>query len=392
MTLDFLLSEEELERLSATRREIHRFPELGFQEVRTSNLVFERLSQLGLEPERVVETGVIALLDSGVPGPTVMLRADMDALPLQEENEHGYRSQNDGCMHACGHDGHTSILLMVAEKLVAVRSQVKGRILLVFQPAEEGEGGAQAMIDSGLLERFTPKCAAGLHLWSESPTGEVHICDGPFMASTDLFEVTVQGQGGHGAVPHSARDPVVAAAQMILGLQTIVSRRVDPEDSAVLTVGMIQGGDAFNIIPDQVRFAGTVRTFSKDVQAELRTSMASILEGIAKGAGMSVDLRYEERTMPTVNDPFWCAELREVAREVEGVRFGRPGFRTMAGEDMGYFLDKVPGVFFFVGAGNPEVGAQYPHHHPRFEIDEEALGLGVELLFRFATKVTGSDV
>ena len=352
MSLEFSLGDKDRGDLVDFRRRIHRLPELGFEEQRTSELVFDELKSLGFAPERLAKTGVVALLDSGRPGPTVMLRADMDALPIHELNEHEYRSQNDGCMHACGHDGHTAILLLTARKLKEAKQELRGKILFVFQPAEEGRGGAVAMLEAGLIDRYKPDCCAGLHLWSESPTGEVHAYDGAFMASTDLFEVVVQGKGGHGAVPHTACDPIVAASQMIVSLQNIVSRNVDPEESAVLTVGMIKGGDAFNVIPDSVRFAGTVRTYSRKVQQHIRASLERVLSGVASATGTEAELRYEEVTIPTVNHPRWCQVVRDIVPEVEGAFLGPSGFRTMAGEDMSFFLEKIPGVFFFVGAGN----------------------------------------
>ena len=231
-----------------------------------------------------------------------------------------------------------------------------------------------------MLDAYSPDVCAGLHLWSEAPTGEVLATPGAFMAATDHFRMRVQGKGGHGAVPHSSRDPIVAAARMVTALQTVVSREVNPDDSAVLTIGRIQGGNAFNVIPDQVELEGTVRTWSRDVQGAIRIAVERIVHGIAESAGVTVEVEYRHVTIPTVNEAEQSERVRALAETVAGAHLGDPGFRTMAGEDMAFFLEKVPGVFFFLGAGNPAVGAEFPHHHPRFEIDEAALPIGVELL------------
>jgi amidohydrolase len=332
----------------------------------------------------------VALLDTGREGRTIMLRADLDALPIQEENTHDYCSQNAGVMHACGHDGHTAIMLTVARVLKRCEEVLVGKIYFVFQPAEECGGGAEAMIADGLLERMKPDCCGGLHLWSEEPTGMILSTPGPFMASTDCFEVEVRGKGGHGAVPHHSDDSIVVAAQMIGALQTVVSRRVDPEQSSVLTVGMIQGGEAFNVIPDSVRFAGTVRTYDKGVQEKIKGALNQIVQGLADANGVDVRVDYQQVTTPTVNDEHYANLVRDIALTVPGAKLGDPRFRTMAGEDMAYFLEECPGVYFFVGAGNPDVGAEFPHHHPRFEIDEDALEVGVTVLCEYAARCAAS--
>jgi amidohydrolase len=263
-----------------------------------------------------------------------------------------------------------------------------GRILFVFQPAEEGAGGALQMIEAGLLERYKPDCCAGIHLWSEHPTGTVSVRDGAFMASMDTFEVEVRGKGGHGAVPQSARDPLIVAAQMVVELQTIVSRRVAPEQPAVLTVGQLHAGHAVNIIPDTATFSGSVRTYDVEVQAQIRSDFHRLVEGIASAHGVEAVISYTRTTIPTVNHPEWCTVMRAAAEAVEGAELGDADFRTMASEDMAFFLERCPGVFIFVGAGNDDVGASFPHHHPRFEIDEAALPICVSLLYEFALRAT----
>ncbi len=382
------LTDAQRQELIEFRRRFHKNPELSYQERNTALAVQEQLERLGLEPKSMAETGVVALLDSGRPGKTVMLRADTDALPVQEQNTHDYRSQNDGVMHACGHDGHTAIMLSAARWLKESGALQQGRVLFVFQPAEELAGGAKAMIEAGLFDTYSPDCCAGLHLWSLAPTGTVLVTDGPFMASADQFEITVIGKGGHGGIPHEAKDPIVAAAQMVVALQNVVSRHVDPAHSVVVTIGQISGGEAFNVIPDRVRFSGTVRTFRASVQDAVEVSIRRIVSGIAQAMGLEVDIAYTRMTVPTVNDPSYARVVRQAVEESSTMTLGEPGFRTMAGEDMAYFLNECPGIYFFVGAGNEAVGAQYPHHHPRFEIDEAALPFGVELLCEFALRCT----
>lgn len=387
MERTYALSEKEQERLVALRRRLHRRPELGFEEHETAALVEAFLRGLGLAPERIAGTGVVAVVEGARPGRSVMLRADLDGLPVDEQNSHGYASEIPGRMHACGHDGHTAMLLFAAQQLVAHRDRLPGRVVLLFQPAEEAQGGAPRVIEEGLLERFAVDRAAGLHLWSEIPTGEAVVTEGPAMASGDVFEVTVQGRGGHGALPHRARDPVVAAARMIVALQGVVAREVDPEEPAVLTVGSVHGGHAANVIPDAVTFAGTARAFSHAVQRGIEASVRRVLEGVARSADVEVSVRWTEVAIPVVNDAACCAVAREIVTEHPALEGNLFGYRTMASEDMSYFLARRPGVFLFLGAGNPEVGASYPHHHPRFEIDEAALPLGVELLCHLAERL-----
>lgn len=382
-----MITEQDRADLVALRRTIHRAPELSFCEHQTAGLVEATLQADGFTVQRWAGTGVVCILDSGRPGRTLLLRADTDALPIQEANTHDYASQSAGCMHACGHDGHTAIMLVTARLLKRRLDQLQGRIVFCFQPAEEIGAGADRMIEEGLLDKYQPDACGGLHLWSEAPTGQALITDGPFMASMDRFAIRLVGKGGHGAIPQSSHDPIVAAAQLVVALQTVVSRNTDPLEAAVVTVGRIAGGNAFNVIPDAVQLEGTVRTFSEAVQDQTEAAIRRVAQGIASAMQVSVEIEYQRISTPVINDPTYCDILRAVATEVPGVALGPPAYRTMGGEDMASFLRLVPGAFFFLGAGNAAVGAAYPHHHPNFELDEAALPLGVQILAKYAEAV-----
>ena len=376
---DFRLSDAEREALVALRRDLHRHPEQGFEEHRTAGIVEARLRELGLSPERFGGTGVAALLDSGRSGRCVLLRADMDALPVQEANVHDWASTIPQRMHACGHDGHTAALLAAAACLVANREQLAGRVLFVFQPAEEIGQGARAMIADGLLERYPPDLAFGIHLWSGIPTGDVRIRPGPVMAAADGLQVKVTGRGGHGAMPHQTRDPIVAAAAMITELQRVVARTVDPWEGAVVTVGFIQGGDAHNVIPGELRFGGTLRAFAPDVRALVRAEVERVITGVAAAHDVTVDVQITPHVEPVVNHPDVSREVTAIATGIDGLSVLPTGSRLLASEDFGEFLARIPGVFAFVGAGNPACGATWPHHHPCFEIDEASLEIAARL-------------
>jgi amidohydrolase len=365
----------------ARRRDLHSHPELGFTEIRTAGIVANELAHLGLEVQTGVgQTGVVAVLEGDADGPTVLVRADMDALPIHEENEVDYVSQTPGVMHACGHDGHTTVLLAVAELLSAQRARIAGRVKFVFQPAEEIGRGALAMIDDGVLFDPAPEVALGLHLWNEVPLGAVALVDGPMMASAGDFQVKVTGRGGHGGIPHEARDPIVAASQIVLALQTIVSRNLKPTEAGVVSVTTFKAGDSFNVIPPAVLLRGTVRAFKTEVMALLTGRIRDIAEGIAESMGCSAEVYVEQLTLPVVNTPEVNARLRPVFEQVAPDVRLLDDFRMMVAEDMSYFLDKLPGTFFLVGSANPQRHLDYPHHHPRFDFDEAAIPLAVELL------------
>jgi amidohydrolase len=358
----------------ARRRDLHQHPELGFKEHRTAGIVADELRQLGIEVQTgVATTGVVGLLKGAADGPTVMLRADMDALPIQEENEVEYASKTPGQMHACGHDGHTAIALAVAELLSDYRQQMAGHIKFVFQPAEEIGRGAEAMIRENVLGDPAPDVALGLHVWNEVPVGSVALVDGPMMAAAGDFSIRVIGRGGHGALPHEAQDPILAASQIVTALQSIVSRNVNPTDVAVVSVTEFRGGDSFNIIPPEVRLRGTIRAFTPEVIELLSERLREIAIGITVSLGCQAEVKVEQLTLPVINDAKVNNQLRQVfARVAPEVRIVDQ-YRTMAAEDMSYFLDAVPGTFFFVGSANRARGLDFPHHHPRFDWDDEAV-------------------
>lgn len=365
----------------AWRRDFHQHPELAFEEVRTAGKVASVLNELGLEVQTGVgKTGVVAVLDGQREGPTVLVRADMDALPILEENTAEYVSQTPNKMHACGHDAHTAIGLGVATMLAAEREKLAGRVKFVFQPAEEIGEGALAMIQDGVLANPTPEVALGLHVWSYAPLGQVWLTEGPMFAGADSFEVRLYGKGGHAALPDTAIDPVVAAAQIISASQTIVSRNVPAEETAVVSFTSIQGGEAFNVIPEAVTLKGTFRTFDKGVRETIANRFETIVRGVAEAMGCRVEIEIRDRTIPVVNEVTVTQRLHQVVREIAPEMTIVENERTMVAEDMSYFLDAVPGVFFFVGAANAKRGMDFPHHHPRFDIDEDALVTGATLL------------
>lgn len=374
--------------LVATRRDLHRHPELGFEETRTAGVVAERLRGLGIEVRSgVARTGVVGVIRGGVsttgePTRTVLLRADMDALPIQEENEHDFCSTVPGRMHACGHDGHTAILLGVARLLVEDRPP--GNVVLAFQPAEEKPGGAKPMIEAGVLENPPVDAAFGLHLWSNLPVGTVGTNPGALMAGAAEFRLTIRGRGGHAALPHQAVDAVVVASQIVVALQTLVSRETDPLDSAVVTVGSIHGGTTFNVIAERAVLEGTVRAFDDDCRERLRDRIAGLAQGVAGAMGAEATLEWTPHYPATVNDPAMTALVAREAAAVVGEGNVFTDIRTMGAEDMSYFLRAVPGCFFFVGAANAERGITAPHHSPRFDIDEAALPIGAAILDRAA--------
>lgn len=378
--------------LVAVRRDLHAHPELAFQEVRTAGIVADKLNQLGFEVQTGVgKTGVIGLLEGALPADkplTLLLRFDMDALPIHEQVDVEFASQSEGKMHACGHDAHTSIGLAVAEMMARHRDQWAGVAKFVFQPAEEIGRGARAMIDDKVLESPQPDRALSVHVWSMMETGNVIMTDGPQMAGSRAFNIVVRGRGAHGATPQFGADPIVAAAQIITALQTIVSRNVDPLEGSVVTVGSIHGGSAANIIPDEVTMQGTIRAFTEEVLALLIKRIGEIVASVAAALGVSAEAKFtDDGTPPVSNDPAMSALVREIAGDLVGAANVHNGFRTMGAEDAAYFLKAAPGAYVIVGAGNKAKGMTEPHHSPRFQIDEDSLPLAVTLLTASAIKM-----
>jgi amidohydrolase len=366
----------------AMRRDFHMHPELGHQEVRTAGIVARELQTLGLEVTTGVgKTGVVALIEGSKPGPTLLLRADMDALPILEQTGAEYASQTPGVMHACGHDAHTAILLTVAKILNSIRNELPGCVKLVFQPAEEGQGGAEGMLADGVLENPAVDVTLGLHVWNENPVGWLGLAPGPTMAGTEIFKVRVSGKGGHGAIPHLAVDPVLAGAQIVSALQSVVSRNISPLQSAVVSVTTFHGGEAFNVIPPFVELTGTIRSFDPQVRATVVHRFDEIVNGVAAGLGCQAEIEHIVMTPALVNDAQTAEIAQTVAmRVLPQSQISTSGPFTMGGEDFAYMMEKVPGLFMFIGSANPAKGLDYGHHHPKFDIDETSLPRAVALM------------
>lgn len=394
MTAPFLADAQALaDEMTATRRDLHAHPELGFQEKRTARIVADKLGQLGYEVVTGVgKTGVVGLLGGGQPGErTVLLRFDMDALPIHEENDVPYRSQVDGVMHACGHDAHVAVGLGVATILAKHREDWGGTVKLMFQPAEEGLGGAMAMINDGLLSAPNVDIALGLHVSSVLPLGMAVVRSGGLLASADLFEIMIKGRGGHGARPHETIDAVLVAAHIVVALQSVVARSLDPDSTGVLTVGSIQAGNAGNVIAETALLRGTVRAFEEDVREQIHKRIAEIAAGIAATFGASVEVTRPFGTDVTVCAPAPTRVVYEAACEVLGKEKINTTFRTTGGEDFGAVLARVPGNFFFIGGRNDERELNFPHHNPRFDIDEACMPLGAAILCDAAVRCLGGE-
>ncbi len=385
----FPLPPIDLDRLVADRRHFHRCPELGYQEHRTAAFVARRLESLGYDVHSGIGgTGVVGSRSGIQAAPVVLIRADMDALPIEEATTHDFRSTVPGVMHACGHDGHMAVSLAVAERLAAV--DLPGTVLFAFQPAEEGGAGARAMIHDGVLDVRPVDAVIGAHLWSDLPTGMIAVTPGPVFAAVDNFAITITGRGGHAASPHETTDPVIVAAHLVTALQTLISRRRNPADPAVVSVTAVRAGTTHNVIPETATLEGTVRTYGGPFHEALPAMMRRIIEESAQGFGARAELQYERVYPPTVNDANLAAHMAQVAAEVVGPANVRTDYRTMAGEDMAFFLERIRGCYVLVGSGNPAKGTDHPHHSPRFDLDEDALPLAVELLSRMALGLIGT--
>lgn len=380
-------AEQMLGDLVTYRRDLHRRPELSSHETATAAYVGRVLADLGMTVRHGVGgTGVIGRLAGGRPGGTVMLRADMDALPIQEATEIPYRSEVPGVMHACGHDGHMAMALGAATLLARHAADLPGTCLFLFQPAEEDLGGANAVIRDGGLANPAPDAVFGLHLWNPMPVGRVAAQAGPLMAAADIIRITLHGRGGHGARPHETVDAIATAGQVLSALQTIVSRNVDPQETAVLTIGIIKGGTAFNIIAETVTLEGTIRTFSPSVRETVLTRLRVLLDGITAGMGASYELSVHEVAPPVINDPAASDIARAAAVEVAGSSAVAWHAPLTGSEDFAEYLRLVPGCFMLLGSGNAEMGLTMEHHHPRFDFDEQALPIGAALLATTAWK------
>lgn len=374
--------------LVAWRRSLHQYPELGFREHRTAAFVQQRLQDWRIAHETgIAGTGIVATLKGHQSGPVLAIRADMDALPVLEENLVPYRSLQEGVMHACGHDGHTAIALGTAYYLSQNAHSFCGTVKIIFQPAEEGPGGAAPMIEAGVLDYPAVDAIIGLHLWNNLPLGTVGIRSGPLMAAVELFDCDIQGRGGHGALPQQTVDSIVVAAQIVGALQTIVARSINPLDAAVVTVGSFHGGHTHNVIADTTALSGTVRYFNPALADLIPQRFEQIVAGICQSYGASYSLNYRKLYPPVVNNEAIAALIQSVAASVVETPIGiTSDCQTMGGEDMSYFLEKVPGCYFFLGSANDALGLNFPHHHPRFDFDETALGIGVEIFVRCVEK------
>jgi amidohydrolase len=381
-------AQELFEYTQRLRRDFHCHPELGFMESRTAGIVAGELSTLGLKVKTgVAKTGVVGVLEGSKPGKTILLRFDMDALPIMEENKVPYVSQNPGVMHACGHDGHIAIGLTTARLLKKHQMELAGKVKFVFQPAEEMSGGAERMLAEGILHEPEVDCALALHLWNEKPVGYIAIVPGPLMAEVDSFNIKIKGRGGHGAVPNQTIDPVPAAGQLITALQTIVSRNISPFEPAVVSVTQMIAGETSNVIPSTAELRGTIRTFSPEVRKLVISRMDQITRGIANGFECEGEVEIINRAPAVVNNPHITTLIRQTAAEnLDGFHI-EDKYQTTISEDMAYILREIPGCYMLLGSSNEVENLNFPHHHPRFNFDEKVLPYGVALMTAAALKI-----
>jgi amidohydrolase len=370
------------------RRDFHRHPELGFEEVRTSGIVTERLKVLGLEVTTGIgKTGVVGLLRGKAETPVLLLRFDMDALPITEDTGVDYASEEPGKMHACGHDSHTAVGLSVAKILTSMRDQLPGTIKFVFQPAEEGDGGAALMVKEGVLENPKPDYSMGMHVWNEKPVGWYALTPGPSMAGAQVFTIKLTGKGGHGAAPHHTIDPVVAMAQIVTALQTISSRNINPLDSAVVSVCEVSAGTAFNIIPQEAILKGTIRSFKPEVTEEVIKRFNDIVSNIAAAMGCVAEITMEQVTFPVINNPELVSLMTDVVHSLDPTAKIDHQHQTMGSEDFSFMMHDIPGCFIMIGSANPEKGLVFGHHHPKFNIDEACLPYAVAIIAQGAIEI-----
>ncbi len=365
----------------ANRREFHKHPELGFKEHHTAKFIADKLKSYGVDVKSGIgKTGVIGDLQGKSSGKTIALRADMDALPVQETGNVSYKSQNDGVMHACGHDGHMAMLLGAAKILSQSKNSLHENIRFIFQPAEEEKGGARYMIADGCLDKVDE--IYGMHLWNYQPFGEIGVKSGAVMAAADIIDITIKGIGGHGATPQGTVDAIVTASNLIMSLQTVVSRNTDPLESTVITIGKIAGGHGFNIIADEVKLRGTVRAMTEKNRMMVKTRMQEIIDGVAKASGATINFDYQDGYPPTINDENTTQTVQKAAYKIVGDGVVEP-YLTMGAEDFSYYLQKIPGCFFFIGSAPPGKEAMsVPHHCSHFDIDERALLVGTSMFVK----------
>ncbi len=370
----------------ALRRDFHQHPELGFKENRTASIVARELTKMGLDVATGIgETGVVGSLQGEKSGPVLLLRFDMDALPIQEETGSEYASIYPQVMHACGHDGHVAIGLSVAKILSENRDQLQGQIKFVFQPGEEGLRGAERMISEGLLDHPRPDAALAVHLWNEKPVGWIGITEGYIMAAAEIVNIQVLGKGGHGALPHLAVDPVLAAADLVVTLQSITSRNVPPLESAAVSLTSMHAGDSFNVIPEEVALSGTIRTFSPKIRQLVLERFQQICDGVGQVYGCQVESQVEMLTPAVYNDRTITKRIYATASSFKPKREIDQQYRVMVSDDMAFILQEIPGTYCFVGSANPSMDLDAGHHHPCFDFDEEALVEAVGLVSSAAT-------
>ena len=367
--------------LVEVRRQLHMHPELSLKEHATAALITQKLEALGLDEIRtgIGGTGVLGTLEGGRPGPVTLLRADTDALPIAEISEQPYRSQNEGVMHACGHDGHVSILLAAAKTLAERRADIPGTLVFCFQPGEEGYAGNRLMIEDGALENPHVERTFALHLYTGLDVGKIGVRDGAFFASADEFTIHLQGKGGHGGMPHTTQDPVAAAAYFVTMLQTIASREIAPKDPVVVTVGDIHAGTTFNVIPDAATLRGTVRTFDPEIRKSMPERIKRIAHGLGESLRVQIEFEYRWSYPPTVNDAATNDVVRAAGRDVLGAENVIEHEIVSWAEDMSFMHELRPGAYYIVGARGGESTA-YPHHSARFDIDERALDVGYRMM------------
>ena len=369
------------------RRDLHQIPEIGFEEIKTSSYIADYLKNIGYEPKTgIAKTGVMAVLDGKEKGKTLLIRSDIDALPITEETGLPFTSKHEGRMHACGHDGHMAMLLGTATILKKLQNRFNGTVKFIFQPAEEGPGGAKPMIDEGVMENPEVDYSLGSHLWPTIPEGHVGVKAGELMAAVGKFDIDVIGKGGHGAMPHLCIDALEVGTQVVSALQRIVSRHINPLKPAVVTVGSFHSGNAFNIIAEKATLSGTTRTFDRDIWDSWEDRLNKVIKGVCDSMGATYKMDYWKGYPPTINDSFMAEVVKKCASEVVGKEHVIEPEPTMGGEDMAYFLERSKGCYFFLGVGRE---GSVSLHNPRFTFNEDVLFTGIEIYLRVVFELLG---